>query len=386
MQKKKIIILGSTGSIGSQALEVIEQNLDLFDVVALVAGTRWEALAKQAIAIRPKMVAIFDAQFVGLLESALSGTGIAVLSGEGGVCEAARQPSDIVLAAMVGMSGLKPTLASLEGTRSLAIANKESVVVGGRWLLDAAHKMNVQVLPVDSEHNGLFQLLQSDQKNNIHKLILTASGGPFRGFNKEQLKHVTVEQALKHPNWSMGPKNTIDSATLFNKGLEVIEACRLFDFPSNKVEAWVHPQSFVHAVLEFKDGTQMFQISRPSMKLPIAHALSWPERYSSDVTPLNFDELSRMVFEPIDDENFPAVRMARACLKSGMGACIVYNVANECAVNAFLDRRISFLKVMTIVQEVLDKMMIPALGTIDEAMDFAEEVKVFAANAASKMF
>ncbi len=386
MQKQQIIILGSTGSIGSQALEVIDQNLDAFEVVALVAGVRWEELAKQAIAFRPKMVAIFDAQFATPLENALSGTGIEVLSGEQGVCEAARQPSDVVLAAMVGMAGLKPTIACLGGTRRLAIANKESVVVGGHWLLDAAHQMGVQVLPVDSEHNGLFQLLQSEEKNNINKLILPASGGPFRGFSKAQLKHVTVEDALKHPNWSMGAKNTIDSATLFNKGLEVIEACRLFDFSSQQVEAWIHPQSFVHAVIELKDGTQMFHVSRPSMKLPIAHALSWPKRYSSDIPPLNLEELSKMVFEPIDEESFPAVRLAHTCLEAGMAACIVYNVANECAVNAFLSRRISFLDVMTIVQEVLGKMVMPALSTLDEAIDFAEEAKVFAADTASKMY
>ncbi len=385
LRKKKIIILGSTGSIGSQALEVIRQNPDAFEVVGFAAGVRWEELARQALAFRPKMVAISNAQCAGSLEDALSGTGIVVLSGEKGVCELARQPSDVVLAAMVGMAGLKPTMACLEGTRTLAIANKESVVVGGHWLLATAHQRQVQILPVDSEHNGLFQLLQLGQKEHVDKLILTASGGPFRGLSYEQLKHVTVDQALKHPNWSMGPKNTIDSATLFNKGLEIIEACRLFDFPSQKVEAWVHPQSFVHAILELKDGTQLFHASRPSMKLPIAHALYWPDRCSSDIRSLNLDELSKMVFEPVDDENFPAVRLAHTCLEAGVGACIIYNVANECAVNAFLERRISFHGVMSIVQEVLSKMIMPGIRTLDEAISFAEEAKVFAANTASKM-
>ena len=371
----KISILGSTGSIGRQTLDVIRENPEHFDIVALTAGANYNLLTEQAKEFLPQFVAIEDASKREALESQLSGLPIRVLVGPSGIMEAASLASDISLVAIVGMAGLKPTLAAIESTKCLAIANKESVVVGGRLILERAHARGVTILPVDSEHNGLYQLLEGRDIKTVSQVIITASGGPFRGKKISDLKVATLEQALKHPNWSMGPKNTIDSATLFNKGLELIEASILFNLPHERIDAWVHPESIVHGMIQLADGSLLMHASRPNMCVPIAHALFWPERGASGISSLDCKTMAKLTFEEIDHETFPAFSLARQCLDAGEWACVVYNTANEEAVQAFLDGRISFLQVMSIVQKVLGLAHSCHWKTADEVCAFAASIR-----------
>ena len=367
--------MGSTGSIGRQALQVVQENPGQFEIVSLVAGQNLEKLVEQAKAFRPHAVALQDETKYAPLKEALAGLPIKVRGGIAGVAEVLSENTDMTLAAIVGMAGLKPTLAALPFTKHLAVANKESVVVGGRLLMARAKALGVKILPVDSEHNGLYQLLEGRSPATVSQAIITASGGPFRGMSREALKNVTLAQALTHPNWSMGPKNTIDSATLFNKGLELMEASILFALPEARLEAWVHPQSIIHAMVQLADGAMLMQGSRPDMRVPIAHALCWPEGGKSGVAPLDLQYLKQLTFEPLEEEAFPAVKLARACLKAGEWACLAYNIANEVAVEAFMDGRISFLHVMSIVQKVVEKVTATQWATEDEASLYGEEVR-----------
>ena len=378
---KRLSILGSTGSIGRQALQVVQENPGRFELVTLVAGGNAERLIDQAKIFKPQYVAIHDETKVKELQKALSGLKIKVLGGNEGVAEALSQRTDMTLAAIVGMAGLKPTLAALPYTKCLAIANKESVVVGGRLLMSRAKALGVKILPVDSEHNGLYQLLEGRDPSTVSKAIITASGGPFRGMSRDQLAEVTLAQALTHPNWSMGPKNTIDSATLFNKGLELMEASILFELPQERIEAWVHPQSIVHAMVQLTEGTLLMQASRPDMRVPIAHALCWPEGGESGVAPLNVQSLKQLTFESVDNKTFPALELARSCLKSGEWACLAYNIANEVAVEAFMNGRISFLGVMSIVQKIVESVTPTHWVTEDEAEFYGESVRQLALQA-----
>ena len=372
---KQLSILGSTGSIGRQALQVVQSNPGIFQVVALTAGANAALLAEQARMFRPHVVAIEDATQFQAVKEALADLPIRVLAGPEGVLEAARTPAHTTLAAIVGMAGLGPALAAIDSTQCLAIANKESVVVGGNFLLARARERGVKIVPVDSEHNGLYQLLEGRDMATVSQAIITASGGPFRGKKREELLHVTRDQALKHPNWAMGAKNTIDSATLFNKGLELMEASILFDLPHQRLDAWVHPQSIVHALLQLTEGTLLMQASRPDMRVPIAHALCWPERRESGVQPLDCQAMKQLSFEDMDHKTFPAFSLARQCLDAGPWACLVYNTANEEAVQAFLDGRISFLSVMSIVQKVLETVSSGTWTGVDEAQAYGASVR-----------
>lgn len=350
---KQIAILGSTGSIGTQALEVIALHPDQYQVSVLAAYQNDELLESQIMKYQPTLAVLVDEKAAGRLKSRYIGT-TRIISGEEGLMEAAALPeSDIVLTAMVGASGIKPTIAALEAGKDIALANKETLVAAGEIVTKLAAQTGSRLLPVDSEHSALFQCLQGEKSKNIAKLILTASGGPFRGFTREQLQHITVEQCLQHPNWSMGRKITVDSATLINKGLEVIEAKWLFDVPIDCVEVVVHPQSIVHSMIEFIDGSTMAQMGRPDMRLPIQYAFSWPERLISPAMPVDWRQVMQLDFMPPDINAFPGLRLAYEVGRVGGTLPCVFNAANEVAVGAFLDRRLPFLAIAEVVEETL---------------------------------
>ena len=329
---KKIIILGSTGSIGTQALEIIEANPDKFQVVGLAGNSNKELLAAQAskFSVDQKNVAIGAAEATALVENT---------------------DADVVINGITGSIGLAPTLATLKTGKRLALANKESLIVGGRLVTDAAAPG--QIVPVDSEHSALAQCLLAGDSKEVATLILTASGGPFRGFNAEQLKQVTPEQALKHPTWTMGRVVTTNSATMVNKGLELIEAHLLFNVPFEKIEVTVHPQSVVHSMVSFIDGSIIAQCSRPDMKLPIALGMTWPERIENVSPPVDFTKAHTWTFEPLDEDVFKAVKIARQVGSAGLTYPAVYNAANEQAVDAFHDKSISFPEILEIIEEVV---------------------------------
>ena len=355
MQKRRVVILGSTGSIGTSALKVARDIPDRMEIVGLAAGTSVEALARQAREFNVRSVCIFDSSAADELARALPGA--QVETGEEGLCRLAQlSEADMVLISIVGTAGLKPALAAIEAGKDLAIASKEILVMAGQIVMEKARRAGVQVLPVDSEHNAIFQCLNGNHggPEAVSRLILTASGGPFRTWNREDLEHVTLEQALKHPTWSMGRKITIDSATLFNKGLEMIEARWLFDVPMEKVDVIVHPQSIVHSMVEYRDGTVLAQMSSSDMCFPIQYAVTWPDRVPNSLKQLNFSEIGRLVFEAPRTDVFPALDLARRAGAGNSTLAAVYNAANEAAVNAFIHGQISFPGIWKLVEAVMD--------------------------------
>ena len=353
---KTISILGSTGSVGTQTLDLILAEPERYRVRALVAGRNAALLAEQARACRPEIAVIHDRAGLSALEQALAGTGIAVAGGADAVREAATLPADWTMAAIIGMAGLHPTLAAIRRGGAIAFANKEVLVSAGDIMMDAVTEAGVRLLPVDSEHNAIFQCWEAANGGSVERIILTASGGPFLQTSREAMAAITPEAALKHPVWSMGAKITIDSATMMNKSLEVIEAARLFRLPSEAVEVLVHPQSVVHGIVCYSDGSMLAQLGAPDMHIPIAHALGWPERLTTSAKRLDFAALARMDFLAPDDVRFPALRVAREVLEAGGGAPAIMNAANEVAVAAFLARRIGFLDIVGTVEAVLDAM------------------------------
>jgi 1-deoxy-D-xylulose-5-phosphate reductoisomerase len=358
---KTISILGSTGSVGTQTLDLILAEPERYRVRALVAGRNAQLLAEQARACRPDIAVIHDRAGLPALEQALAGTGIAVAGGVDAVREAATLPADWTMAAIIGMAGLHPTLAAIRRGGAIAFANKEVLVSAGDIMMDAVTAAGVRLLPVDSEHNAIFQCWEAANAGSVERIILTASGGPFLKTSREAMAAITPEAALKHPVWSMGAKITIDSATMMNKSLEVIEAARLFRLPSDAVEVLVHPQSVVHGIVCYSDGSMLAQLGAPDMHIPIAHALGWPERLTTKARRLDFAALARMDFLAPDAVRFPALRVAREVLEAGGGAPAIMNAANEVAVAAFLDRRIGFLDIVATVEAVLDAMgVLPA--------------------------
>lgn len=370
---RSVAILGSTGSIGTQALDVIARNEGSFDVIALAAGGADPvALAEQAAAVRPRVVAVAREEAAAPLRDALAARGVSaeVLAGPSAATEAASLGADVVLNGMTGSVGLRPTLAALESGSTLALANKESLVAGGALVKRAAQRGD-QIVPVDSEHSALAQALRSGAADEVRRLILTASGGAFRGRSREELQHVTVEQALKHPNWDMGPVVTINSATMVNKALEVIEAHLLFDVPMERIEVVVHPQSIVHSMVEFHDGSTIVQASPPDMRLPIALGLSWPVRLTDVAPALDWTRASSWDFAPLDDEAFPAVSVARAAVAASPLHPAVFNAANEQAVAAFSEGRLPFLGIVDTVRSVVEEYDAPAEVSL-EAVDEAE--------------
>jgi len=348
---KRIAILGSTGSIGTQALEVIDQHPAIFEVEVLTAMSQADLLISQAIKYKPSHVVIGDESKYEFVRNALSGLNINVHAGAKSLEEVVTLDSvDVVLTALVGYAGLLPTVKAIQAGKPIALANKETLVVAGGLIMPLAKKMGVPILPVDSEHSAIFQCLMGESHNPIEKIILTASGGPFRGFTKDQLANVTRAQALKHPNWTMGAKITIDSASLMNKGLEVIEAAWLFDVEASQIEVVVHPQSIVHSLVQFDDGSIKAQIGLPDMKLPIQFALGYPNRIKSDFPRFDFRQFGSLTFEQADVDTFRNLGFAFKALDQGGNMACILNAANEIAVDAFLKEQIGFLQMSDLLE------------------------------------
>lgn len=352
---KSVSILGSTGSVGTSTLDVIAANPGLYEVEALTAGKNVDLLVQQAKKHKAKLAVIADESLYSELKEKLSSTCIEVAAGRKAIIDAAARSADYTMAAIVGFAGLEPMMAAIQNGKHVAIANKEPLVAAGKIVLEAAKKSGATLLPVDSEHNAIFQVLEEENRKSISRLILTASGGPFRATPLDQLGSVTPEQALKHPNWSMGDKLTIDSSTMMNKALEVIEAHHLFAMPPEKIDVLIHPQSIIHSMVEYEDGSILAQMGPSDMKVPIAHTLGWPSRVKNDFEPFDFTKVSGLTFENVDARRFPAINLAYDCLKQGAESCLAFNAANETAVAAFLERRIGYLDIFEIVRETIEK-------------------------------
>jgi 1-deoxy-D-xylulose-5-phosphate reductoisomerase len=366
---RSVTILGSTGSVGCSTIDLIERNPDRYAVEALTARRNVDLLVRQARALRPRHVAIADeSQYVALKE-ALSGTGIEVAAGEGAIVAAAERPAEFVMAAIVGAAGLSPTLAAVQRGAMVGLANKECLVCAGALMVEEIRQHGAVLLPVDSEHNAIFQVFDFDHRDAIDKLILTASGGPFRTFDLAAMRAVTPAQAVKHPNWAMGAKISVDSATMMNKGLEVIEAHYLFDMPEDRIDILVHPQSVIHSLVAYQDGSVLAQLGPPDMRTPIAYALAWPQRMNVPQDKLDLAALSQLTFEAPDPVRFPALRLAREALKNGGSAPTVLSAANEIAVQGFLDGQIGFLDIAGIVEEVLAGFDHRSFASLDDVRD-----------------
>ncbi|MBS4012721.1 MAG: 1-deoxy-D-xylulose-5-phosphate reductoisomerase [Bacteroidetes bacterium] len=371
---RKIAILGSTGSIGRQALEVIKNNQDKFEIEILTAQNNVDLLIKQAIEFNPNAVVIGNKAHYSKLKESLSNTDIKIFAGDESLCDVVQFESiDLVLTAMVGISGLKPTLAAINAGKHIALANKETLVVAGCLVTKAAAENRVVLLPVDSEHSAIFQCIVGEFHNPIEKIILTASGGPFRGKSKEFLQKVKKEDALKHPNWDMGNKITIDSASLMNKGLEAIEAKWLFSLRPDQIEVIVHPESIIHSIVQFEDGSMKAQMSLPDMKIPIQYALSYPLRLKSDFKRFNFLDYPNLTFEKPDTDSFKNLSLAFYALEKGGNLPCILNAANEVVVEAFLNDKVNFLKMPEIIEQIMAKMTFIATPTYD---DFFETDKI----------
>ena len=348
-----ISVLGSTGSIGTQTLDVIRRNKDI-KVVALAAGTRVKELAEQVREFRPSLVCIGTEKLAGELKLLLSDIDVKIVYGDEGLIEAAtHKEADIVLTAVVGMMGIVPTIKAIEAHKDIALANKETLVTAGHIIMKLAAEKGVRILPVDSEHSAIFQCLNGERQNKIHKILLTASGGPFRGRTIEQMRDIKVEDALKHPNWAMGRKITIDSSTMVNKGLEVMEARWLFGVELDQVQVVVQPQSVIHSMVEFEDGAVMAQLGTPDMRLPIQYALYYPERRFLDTQHLDFWKLNQITFEKPDMINFRGLALAYEAGRKGGNVPTMFNAANELAVAMFLDRKIKYLDIIDIIEQTM---------------------------------
>ena len=365
---KKIAILGSTGSIGTQTLEVARENGDL-QITALAAGNNIELLEKQIREFHPGLVAVWKEEKAKELKDRVKDLNVKVVCGMDGLLEVATEPSsEILVTAIVGMIGIRPTIAAMKAGKDIALANKETLVTAGHIIIPLAKECNVQILPVDSEHSAIFQCLNGEHRSQLKKILLTASGGPFRGKKKEELKHVQVEDALKHPNWSMGRKITIDSATLVNKGLEMMEARWLFGVEPKDIQIVVQPKSIIHSMVEFVDGAVIAQLGTPDMKLPIQYALYYPDRKYLPGDRLDFWSLNQITFEKPDMENFPGLKLAFDAAAAGGSMPTVYNAANERAVAKFLDRKIGFLDIPEIISECMAAHKVVETPTVEQIL------------------
>jgi 1-deoxy-D-xylulose-5-phosphate reductoisomerase len=367
--KRKIAILGATGSIGKSTLDLVEYNRDRFEVVAVTAAMSVEALADIARRTGAKLAVIANESRLGELRQLLAGTGCRCAAGNSALVEAACGDADLVIAAIVGCAGLKPVMAAVEAGKTVALANKEALVTAGELMTQAAQASGTVILPIDSEHNAIFQCLAGSRKEDVARIILTASGGPFRDAPVDRIAAATPEEAVAHPNWSMGAKISVDSATMMNKGLELIEARYLFGLTSDRIDIVVHPQSVVHSLVEFVDGSMLAQLGSPDMRIPIAYALAWPERVETGARRLDLAAIARLDFEPPDVERFPALRVARQALESGGSAPIVLNAANEVAVASFLAGGIRFPDIVALVQRALDELDFAAPRSIPDVLD-----------------
>ena len=365
---RRIAILGATGSIGKSTLDLVERNPDRFTVCAVSAGTNVEALADIARRTRASLAVIADESCLTDLRELLAGTDCRAAAGDTGLGEAASGEADLVVAAIVGCAGLRAVMAAVESGKTVALANKEALVTAGDLMIRAAHATGATLLPVDSEHNAIFQCLAGSREQDVARIILTASGGPFRTSPAELIAQATPSQAVAHPNWSMGAKISVDSATLMNKGLELIEAHYLFGLPSKRLDVVVHPQSVIHSMVEFVDGSVLAQLGSPDMRIPIAYALAWPERIATPTQRLDLAAIARLDFEAPDLARFPALRLAREALETGGAAPIVLNAANEAAVAAFLAGRLAFPEIAEIVERALASSDFAAPGSIDDVL------------------
>lgn len=376
---KNIAILGSTGSIGTQALEVIRQNPDRFKAYLLTANNNAELLIQQAAEFRPVYVVIGDRSKFDEIQSTLKPLNIRVLSGMDDLCEVLEDPEiSLVLTAMVGFAGLKPTLAAIRAGKDIALANKETLVVAGELVTSLAEQHRVKILPVDSEHSAIFQCLAGEEGNPVEKIYLTASGGPFRGKNLDFLTSITKKEALRHPNWIMGEKITIDSATLMNKGLEVIEAKWLFKLDISQIDVIVHPQSVIHSIVQFNDGSMKAQMGLPDMKLPIQYALAYPQRILNDFPRFNFMDFPNLSFEEADKKTFRNLALAFQALNTGGNMPCVINAANEVVVAEFLNNRLGFLQMSDVIENCMAKMSFIADPSLDDYMETDRETRIYA--------
>ena len=375
--RKKIAILGSTGSIGTQTLQVVEEQKDI-QVVALSCGRNIRLLEEQMRKFHPRLVSTWEEKDARELRLATADLGIPVYSGMEGLIEMATVPeADMVVTAIVGMLGIRPTIAAMKAKKDIALANKETLVTAGHIIMPLAKECGVHILPVDSEHSAIFQSLQGNEGNAIHKILLTASGGPFLGRTKEELREIQVEDALKHPNWNMGKKITIDSSTLVNKGLEVMEAKWLFGVDLNQIEVVVHPQSVIHSAVEYEDGAVMAQLGTPDMRLPIQYALYYPTRRSLSGKRLDLFELANLTFEKPDLQTFEGLSLAFEAIKRGGNVPTMYNASNEKAVELFLERKITYLQITEMIRETMQSCRVISNPTVEEILETEKEAYAF---------
>ena len=372
---RRVTILGSTGSVGCSTVDLLRRNRDAYDVEALTAFSNVTLLAKQARELRARIAVIGDPALYGALREALAGTNIAAAAGPAALIEAAARPSDWVMAAIVGAAGLAPTLAAARRGAILAIANKECLVTAGPVFRAEMERGGATLLPVDSEHNAIFQVFDFDQPETVDRLILTASGGPFLDADAETLARVTPAQAVAHPNWRMGAKISVDSATMMNKGLELIEAAYIFDMPSERIEVLIHPQSVVHSLVAYVDGSVLAQLGTPDMRTPIAYALGWPRRIPAPARRLDLAALGQLTFQAPDLKRFPALTLAREALQSGGAAPTLLNAANEVAVHAFLSGQISFLDIVRVVENALVQAPRGTMRALDDVLAVDAEAR-----------
>ena len=379
--RREIAILGATGSVGKSTLDLVERNPERFEVVAVTAATNAETLADIARRTGARLAVVSDESRLGVLQEGLAGTGCRAVAGEDALLEAAAGEAELVIAAIVGCAGLRPVMAAVEAGKVVGLANKEALVTAGALMTDAAQKSGSTLLPVDSEHNAIFQCLACCNKDEVSKIILTASGGPFRTATTEMMRSATPEQAVAHPNWSMGAKISVDSATMMNKGLELIEAHHLFGVSSDRIEIVIHPQSVVHSLVEFVDGSVLAQLGSPDMRIPIAYALAWPKRIATPAQRLDLTAVARLDFEAPDLTRFPALRLAREALEAGGAAPVVLNAANEAAVERFLAGAIGFTDIPALVERALDEDRSSAPRSIADVLeiDRLTRIKVDAA-------
>lgn len=372
---RRVSVLGATGSVGASTLDLIGRDPERFPVEALTAGSNVQRLIELAKLHRPRFAAIADDRHFAALKEGLAGTGIEVGAGESAVIEAADRPAGWVMAAIVGSVGLPPTFAAIRRGALVALANKEALVCAGALMTGEAKRRGAKLLPVDSEHNAIFQVFEDGRRESVEKLVLTASGGPFRTWPVERMAQATPAEAVKHPTWSMGAKISVDSATLMNKGLEVIEAHHLFQIPEERIEVVVHPQSVLHSLVAYRDGSVLGQLGTPDMRVPISYALAWPERIETPAARLNLAQIGQLTFEAPDPTRFPALGLARLALQTGGAAPTILNAANEVAVHGFLAGRLGFLDIARVVESTLGSITAPAPASIDEVRAIDAEVR-----------
>jgi 1-deoxy-D-xylulose-5-phosphate reductoisomerase len=381
---RRVTVLGATGSVGDSTMDLLRASRDRYQVEALTANTNVQGLATLAKEFGARFAAVADVSLLGALREALAGSGIACGAGESAIIEAAERPADWVMAAVSGAAGLKPALAAVDRGTTIALANKECLVCAGDFFMQRASRAGACILPADSEHNALFQALHCGNREELTRVIITASGGPFRTWAAPDIEQATLAQALKHPNWSMGQKITIDSASMMNKGLEVIEASYLFALAPDEIDVLVHPQSIIHGMVEFSDRSVVAQLGAPDMRTPIAHCLGWPERIVGPAAKLDLAKIGQLTFEAPDFDRFPALRLAYDALRTGNGATTVYNAANEVAVAAFIDQKIRFGAISRLVEATMERWIrsgnLAPLSSADDAISVDHGARKMAAS------